>query len=41
MPDGSDRENGTMSCLQCGLEVHLKFVSPALRIPKVERPVAA
>ena len=44
-PEGSDRDRLTdrltMSCLQCGLEVRLRVVSPPLRIPKVDRPIAA
>jgi hypothetical protein len=41
MPDGSDREGRTMSCLQCGLEVRLTVVSPVFQVPKVVRPIAA
>ena len=41
IPDGSDREQWTMGCLQCGLEVRLQVVSPPLAIPLQPRPIAA
>jgi hypothetical protein len=42
LPDRSDREGLTMSCLQCGVEVRLRPVSASFRltIPQ-QAPVAA
>ncbi len=41
MADQSDREQQTMGCLQCGLEVRLAVVSRPFSIPIQRRPLAA
>jgi hypothetical protein len=40
IPDRSDPEQRTMSCLQCGLEVRLRVVSPPFAL-NVQRPAPA
>ena len=41
IPDRADREHLTLACLQCGIEVRVRTVGPALRIPADARPLAA
>jgi hypothetical protein len=41
MPDGSDRDGLTMTCLQCGLEVRFRRVTSAAAVGNDERPIAA
>jgi RNase P subunit RPR2 len=41
MPDGTDRDGLTMTCLQCGLEVRFRAVTKAVAVTRVERPIAA
>jgi hypothetical protein len=41
IPDRADREHRTMACLQCGLEVRIRFVGPSLAILQMARPLVA
>lgn len=41
MPDRSDRDNRTLECLQCGLEVRIRAVGPAFKIRTEAQPLAA
>ena len=41
VPDGSDRDGLTMSCLQCGQEMHLRPVRGQFRLAMAPLPPAA
>jgi hypothetical protein len=41
VPDGSDRDGLTMSCLQCGQEMHLRPVGGQFRLAMAPLPPAA
>ena len=41
MPDRSDRDGLTMTCLQCGLEVRFRRVTRAAAMSAPARPLAA